>query len=205
MKDTQGRVSKNADRFQETLNKWLSVYLKKDTEGAASDIMSKIGRGIIGFFCAWLFSAAPAYGGTLPYGTAFTCGSEKSFYFVLAGSLLGYYIGHDSGIYMISLVLTALLRILVCYVLEGKNGTRFGEPIPLRMAIGASGGFVIGIYRIFNGGFKEAQLYEAFFLIVFIPIATYMFASAVPSHSMRLAMMAHWPSGRRVSHGSRRL
>ena len=85
MKDTQGRVSKNADRFQETLNKWLSVYLKKDTEGAASDIMSKIGRGIIGFFCAWLFSAAPAYGGTLPYGTAFTCGSEKSFYFVLAG------------------------------------------------------------------------------------------------------------------------
>ena len=179
MKDTQGDITKNQSQLMKGINKWLSVYVKGSPATALSKATSVASKGFLSFFVALVFAMGKSYGGTLPYGTALVCGSEKSFFFVLGGALFGSYITKGGGIYTISLILSALLRLVVCYVLEGKHSKLFSEPIPLRMAIGAAGGFVVGIYRIFDGGFKEAQLYEAIFLIVFIPIAVYLFSSAL--------------------------
>ena len=180
MKDIETKSREDGSGFEKAIGKWMSVYIKKDaSEKDLSGIGKKALKGTVGFICALLFSKARSYGGTLPFGTALICGSEKGFVFVLAGALFGSYLTRDGGIYAVSYLLSALLRLLVCLVLEGKKGKMFAEPLPLRMAIGAAGGFVIGIYRIFNGGFKKTSLYEAFFLIIFIPISAYIFSYAL--------------------------
>lgn len=181
MKDTQTNVSKNSYHFTETVGKWLSTYITKDKNVDSTGMGSTALKGFLSFLCAVLFSSASSYGGTMPYGVAFLSGCENGFLFILAGVMIGAYFTKGGGIYMISCLLVALLRLLVGYVLEGKREKLYKEPAPLRMAIGAAGGFIVGIYRIFDGGFKEEQLYEAFFLIIFIPISVYMFSSALSS------------------------
>lgn len=175
------KLKKTKGRLSGALMRWLGRYIELPSEGelAAGKLLGGICKGLISFVFAFVFSRAAAFGGTLPFGLALLCGSEKRVLYILGGILLSSMMGEEYGIYFVSAVLIAVLRLLVSYVLEGRQGKMFREPIAMRLAIGSAGGFVIGIYRIFAGGFKQIQLYEALFMICAVPIAAYIYSGAL--------------------------
>lgn len=180
MKDTENTEEKNGflEKGNTAVKKWLGMYIKdgKITSDVTGKILSEVKDGISGFLTAFVFSRAESFGQTLPYGLALLAGSRKRVPYILLGVLAGGMGREDSGIYTVCAMLVFTLRLIVGYVLEGKRSRVFTEPVPMRMAFGSCAGFVSGIYRIFDGGFKEAQLYEAFFLITVIPLFSYIFS-----------------------------
>jgi stage II sporulation protein E len=180
MKDAE--LERNADGTEGILEKWLSRYvIKEKTSEKARG--GGAARGVLSFFVAAVFSVAEGVGGTLPFGIALISGSEKRVPYMAAGVLLVYVVT-GNVIYAVSAVLILALRLLVCLVLEGKKRDRlFTEPVAVRMAIGAAGGFVSGIYGIFDGGFAEQLLYEAIFLIAVVPMSAYVFSGALSRQS----------------------
>ena len=176
MKDVE--LEKSGTEGEGLVGKWLSRYVVRDKEAEKSRYTATV-RGIVSFFVAAVFSVADSLGGTLPFGLALISGSEKRVFYMLVGALAGYYFS-GNVIYIVSAVMVSALRLTVCTVLEGKKRERlFTEPVAVRMAIGASGGFVIGIYRIFDGGFESRFLYEAIFLITVVPLTAYVFSGAL--------------------------
>ncbi len=176
LKKPEGYISK-------MLTGWLSKYISTNSEdekrASLSKFTSALLKGGLSLASAFVFSRARSFGNTLPFGLSLLCASEKGAPWILSGVLLSNLRGEDRSIYFVSAMLIAVLRFVICYVLEGKSGKMFREPRALRLAVGAAGGFVCGIYRIFEGGFREKQLYEALFLICAVPLAAYLYSHAL--------------------------
>lgn len=179
MKDVE--LEKNGTQTSGVLEKWLSRYRVK---GKRTDsALRGASRGVMSFFAAAVFSLAQSLGGTLPFGLALVSGSEKRVPYMAAGVLTGFLLTGNT-IYTVATVMIMALRLLVGYVLEGKRDRLFTEPVAVRMAIGAAGGFVTGLYGIFDGGFGEHLLYEAIFLIAVVPMSAYVFSGALSKQSV---------------------
>ncbi|MBQ8255137.1 MAG: SpoIIE family protein phosphatase [Clostridia bacterium] len=162
------------------LSKWVGRYVKteKDEAKAETKAMGKGIKGIFSFILAFSLSRAEVMGGTMPFGLALLTVSEKSFLWILGGCLLSYLYGGESTVYVVAALLIAALRFTVSYILEGRRERVFSEPISLRLAVGAAGGFVCGIYGIFSGGFQKEQLFQAIFLIFAVPMEAYLYSGA---------------------------
>lgn len=163
------------------LERWLGKYITTKEGGALhwKAVALEAGRGVLAGGLAFLFSRAEGYGSTLPFGMGFLTAVDQKGLFVLVGTLLSHMTREYGGIYFVSCLLIAILRLLVGYLLESGRNRYFREPLSLRLAIGAAGGFVVGIYRIFEGGFQRAQLFEAFFLIAFVPLLAVLYAGVL--------------------------
>ncbi len=183
---SEGEVSKETKKAKgaipQFLSRWLGKYVdigEGETDKRVSRLIRAGRDGALGVAAGFLFAGAEGYGRTLPFGLALICGSERRTLSMLVGVLLSCLRSDARSIYFVSAVLIAVLRVLVCYILEGKSGKLFSEPMAIRLAVGAAGGFVAGIYRIFAGGFVELQLYEAIFLIVSVPLCAYLYSGAL--------------------------
>ena len=137
------RKNKNEKSVGGFLEKWLSAYIRggKLTEKALKSIKERIITSAIAFAVSYVFSLAYSYGGTYPIGLSLLSGCQKNALFVFAGVITGY-LRNGGGIYVITSLLVLALRSVVGYVLEGKRDRLFTEPVFVRMAIGAAGGFV---------------------------------------------------------------
>ncbi len=163
------------------LSKWLGRYVKAEnkTEKAQGRVAEAGMRGIFAFIFAFTLSRAEVMGGTMPFGLSYLCGSEKYVGWALSGILLSSIYGEKRTIYFVAALLIAILRLTVSYILEGRRERIFSEPLSLRLAVGAAGGFVCGIYGIFAGGFRREQLFQAIFLIFAVPLASYLYSGAI--------------------------
>lgn len=176
IKKTEGYISKMLAGW---LGKYISVGTEEKSKTSSAKLTPALLKGTLSLISAFVFSRAKSFSGTLPFGLSLLCASQKRTLWILAGVLLSNLNGESRSIYFVSATLIAVLRFVICYVLEGKKGKLFREPRPLRLAVGAAGGFVCGIYRIFEGGFQEKQLYEALFLICAVPLAAYLYSGAL--------------------------
>ncbi len=173
---------KTKGRIFSPIAKWLGGYVsigkKKDVSKTLSRLSASGMRGAISLALGFVFSRAEAFGGTMPFGLALLCGSEKNTLWILGGVLLSSFYAESRTIYFVAGILIAALRALISCALEGRRAKIFAEPLSLRLAIGSAGGFVSGIYLIFAGGFQQSRLYEAIFLIISIPILAYLYSGA---------------------------
>ncbi len=163
--------------------KWFGAYISERTEREGSKKIAKAGEGTLAgtlsMITAFILSRAEVFHGTMPFGMSLLCGSEKNTLWMLGGVLLSTVYGENRTIYFVSSILIVVLRLLISYILEGRRERLFSEPPTLRMAVGAAGGFVCGIYGIFAGGFRKEQLYQAIFLIVAVPLCGYLYSGAL--------------------------
>lgn len=162
------------------LSKWVGTYVKneKDAEKTQSRTAESGMMGIASFIFAFVLSRAEVFGGTMPFGLSYLAGSEKRVGWVLSGIILSSLYGEKRTIYLVAALLIAIIRLLVSYILEGRRERIFSEPLSLRLAVGAAGGFVSGIYGIFAGGFEKEQLLRAIFMIFAVPLAAYLYSGA---------------------------
>ena len=162
------------------LSKWVGTYVKteKDAEKTQSRTAESGMMGVATFIFAFVLSRAEVFGGTMPFGLSYLAGSEKRVGWVLSGILLSSLYGEKRTIYLVAALLIAIIRLLVSYILEGRRERIFSEPLSLRLAVGAAGGFVSGIYGIFAGGFEKEQLLRAIFMIFAVPLAAYLYSGA---------------------------
>ena len=172
------RLKKTKGGIAQLLTKWLGRYvdLNGDSLKVGQAVAKEILKGLIYTVMAFVFSRARAFGTTYPFGLSLLCGSEKKVGYIILGVLLSSVTNEKLVIYFVAGTLIAVLRLLICFVLEGRRARVFNEPLALRLAIGSAGGFVVGIYRIFAGGFMKAQLYEAIFMIAIIPALAYVYS-----------------------------
>ncbi len=163
------------------ISKWVGSYVKTEKEAKKADTKA-VGdgiRGIFSFIIAFALSRAEVFGGVMPFGIALLCGSEKSIGWILGGTVLSCLYNEKRTIYLVAALLVTVLRLTVSYILEGKREKIFSEPLSLRLAVGAAGGFVSGIYGIFAGGFQKTHLFQAIFLIFSVPLSAYLYSGAV--------------------------
>ena len=160
------------------LSKWVGTYVKneKSAEKTQSKTAESGLKGIAAFIFAFTLSRAEVFGGTMPFGLAYLTGSEKHVGWALSGILLSSLYGEKRTIYLVAALLVAIIRLLVSYILEGRREKIFSEPLSLRLAVGAAGGFVCGIYGIFAGGFGQKQLFQAIFMIFTVPLSAYLYS-----------------------------
>ncbi len=179
MEKTESEKKKEKGRLS-FLSKWIGTYVKNENESKKTEARVAVTgiRGIFAFVFAFALSRAEVLGGTMPFGLAYLCGSEKSVGWILSGILLSTLYGEKRTIYFVAALLIATLRLAVSYILEGRREKMFSEPISLRLALGAAGGFVCGIYGIFAGGFRKEQLFQAIFLIFSVPLTAYLYSGA---------------------------
>ncbi len=158
------------------VERWFSLYIKNEEDKplAGKRLAREVGRGLIGSATAFLLARGSSVGGTHPFGLALLCATGSRGFYTLAGLLFSSFWGGDR-IDGIAAVLCLVLRFLVGRLLNGKRAPLFREPLPIRMAIGAAGGFTVGLYRIIAGGFQKESLGHALFLIVALPTVIYLF------------------------------
>jgi len=168
-------------RLEKSIDAWLGGYVKgrEDEPLKIRALLTSAGRGLMTAATAFLFSRGSSVGGTQPFGLALLCATGSGGLFALGGLLFSFLMGGE-GIYAVSSVLCWLLRFLVGRFLIGKGEALYREPLPLRLAVGAAGGFTVGLYRIVEGGFARSRLWEAFFLIAAVPCAGWLFHGAFP-------------------------
>ncbi len=169
---------KKEEGFFAPMAKWLGKYVVSDSEegrkNAAKEV-SSLWRDSIFFAAAFLSARASSYGGTLPFGLGMICGGERSVFAIIFGVLISV-AGKNGNIYFVSAVLVSVLRALISHFLDGRKNALFTESLPLRLAVGAAGGFVCGIHGIFEGNFAKERLFEAVFLIIAVPLASYLYS-----------------------------
>lgn len=175
-----GSEQKKEKGFLGGLSKWVGAYIKTEKKSAKTErkVAETGARGIFSFALAFALSRAEVFGGTMPFGLAYLCGGERSVGWILGGILLSTLYGEHRTIYFVAALLIAVLRLSVSYILEGRREGIFSEPISLRLAVGAAGGFVCGIYGVFAGGFQKEQLFQAIFLIFAVPVSAYLYSGA---------------------------
>ncbi len=168
-------IKKITDRAVKGLEEWIGRYtVEKDKPFTLKDILPQTAKGILSATAAFLFARGSSVSGTHPFGIAFLCAAGARAEFALAGNILAFLMGGE-GVYGVTSLLCFLLRFLACRLLNGKRAPRWQEPLPLRMAVGAAGGFTTGLFGILAGGFAKADLWRAFFLIAAIPTLVFLF------------------------------
>ncbi|MBE6637525.1 MAG: hypothetical protein E7618_06970 [Ruminococcaceae bacterium] len=168
------------DKISGYLAKWIGKYLpdKADKTVKIQKQIRGACRGIAGGIAAFFFTRATAFGGSTPFGLALLTAADGRAPYLFAGILLSSVIGQANGITAVASTLIFILRLLVGLLLGGRKAPLFREPLALRLAIGSIGGFVVGIYSIFAGGFAKEQLWLALFLIGTVPLFAYLYEGA---------------------------
>lgn len=147
-------------------------------------------EGAVGFalgLCAYLLGSSSLLFGTSPLGLALLCASPKKILWIFSGlclSALG--MAQNSYIYIFAYATAVAVRILARLLIDpppaeektAKQKARraFSESVYLRMATGAAGAFIVGIYVIVSGEFQYYHLFGAIFSIICAPAAVFIYA-----------------------------
>ena len=165
-------------KLEKGLTRWLRHYITTDGDKPLSlrRLAQETGRGILCGGAAFLLARGTSVGGTRPFGLALLCAAGNRGSYLLGGLLLSALTGGSGIMYGMASILCFVLRFLVGRLWGGKREPLWREPLTIRMAVGAAGGFTVGLYGIFDGGFAKGRLWEALFLIVAIPAVTFLFS-----------------------------
>ena len=165
-------------KLEKGLARWLRHYIATDGDKPLSlrRIATEVGKGLLCGGAAFLLSRGASVGGTRPFGLALLCAAGNRGSYLLGGLLLSFLTGGSGIMYGVASILCFALRFLVGRLLGGKREPLWREPLPIRMAVAAAGGFTVGLYGIFSGGFAKGRLWEALFLIVAVPAVTFLFS-----------------------------
>ena len=146
-------------------------------------------EGAVGFalgLCAYLLGSCSLLFDTFPLGLALLCASPKKVIWIASGlcvSALG--MAKPSYIYVFAYLTAVAVRILSRLLIDTpdreKNDKKlfhspFSESVYLRMATGGASAFIVGIYSIISGDFQYYQLFGAIFLIICVPLATFIYS-----------------------------
>lgn len=143
-------------------------------------------------FCALaiLLSSKQMMFETYPFAFALLAASIRETPFVLIGIMAGAFAKETPSLMMLIGACTVVaLRIITRLYLDkteirhrAKNGgtevfaNLFSEHAYLRIMSGALGVFVIGVWRIIEGGFRFYDLFASIFYLVLTPLSTYIFS-----------------------------
>jgi len=173
-------------KLEKGLTRWLGHYIQINTDKPLSlrRFAQEAGQGLLCGGAAFLLSRGESVGGTHPFGLALLCAAGNRGVYLLIGLLLSSLTGGSGMMYGVASALCFLLRFLVGRLLGGKREPLFREPLPIRMAIAAAGGFTVGLYGIFSGGFAQDKLWEALFLIAVLPAAVFLLSGVTEGREL---------------------
>ena len=170
---------------------FLKVGVKKETEfkvnkrELVADSLSALGFCVL----AILLGSKKMLFDTYPLSFALLSACTRQTPFVLMGILATAFVGGElSLIKLVCSCSIVAMRIIARLFLDkgirasGENSglsifaALFSEHAYLRMMSGALGVFVIGVWRIIEGGFRFYDLFASIFYLVLTPVATWIFS-----------------------------
>ncbi len=129
--------------------------------------------------------------GAYPLGVAWLCAAERHVPYILIGLCLSAIGLPNPAVRILSYVAALLIRVVVRVTLdkpwESGGAPRehtlgelasalFSEQLGLRMTTACIAAFLVGVYRLIEGGFLYYDLYGALLAMIVAPTATLLFA-----------------------------
>ena len=153
------KLTRWGGKLEKGLARWLRHYIATDGDKPLSlrRIATEVGKGLLCGGAAFLLSRGASLGGTRPFGLALLCAAGNRGSYLLGGLLLSFLTGGSGIMYGVASILCFALRFLVGRLLGGKREPLWREPLPIRMAVAAAGGFTVGLYGIFSGGLYSPE------------------------------------------------
>ena len=167
---------------------------RKNAKRHALEGVSGIALGL----CAYLFGSCRLLFGTSPLGLALLCASPKKIIWIFAGLAVSALSLPENALvyifaYAVAVTVRVLARLLIDVPAEStgslagrgglaeakkRSGFVFTESIYLRMATGATGAFIVGIFNMIACEFEYYSLFGAIFSILLTPAAIFVYAGA---------------------------
>ena len=150
-----------------------------------------------------------------PLGFALLASASRQTPFVLIGIIASSLMGENVAVHIIGALVTVVARLFTRFFLDNSTppatGKRhdvtdllssvFSEHVYLRMMSGAVGVFLVGVWKIIEGGFRFYDLFGAIFYLVLTPVATLVFSRYFDISEKRRKMGASFeitPLGERL-------
>lgn len=163
---------------------WIGRYFPDKDQKSLLRLLKTVGRGLFSSLLGFAFAHASAFGGLTPFGLSLLAAAEETTPWILLGVVLSSLTGRLRLVWSATALLITAMRLFVGVLLHGKRGPFFAEPLSIRLAVGAAGGFTVGLYGIVAGGFETSFLWEAFFLIGAVPLFAFLY-DGVKRHGYR--------------------
>ncbi len=165
---------------------------KRNARAHAKESIGGIALGV----AAYLLGSCRLLFGASPLGLALLCASPKKILWILAGlAASAFTLPENAFIYIFAYVTAAAVRILARLLIDVPAGSgatisgkgravelrrrsqaAFTESIYLRMATGAAGAFIIGIFNIIVSELEYYSLFGAVFSMLTVPVAVFVYA-----------------------------
>ena len=158
---------------------------KKRRRTSPREVVARITWGFIWSLFGYLLGLLALPFGAYPFGVALLCAAEGKTPYILAGVILSA-LGTDKPVVWICAYLAVfVIRILVRLTIdqptaESEDGELtmaevfpkiFSENVFLRMATACVGVFIIGLYKLIEGGFLYYDLYGVILAMIAAPLA----------------------------------
>ena len=180
-----------ADAFR----RWLSPRADSvNAEFLRKKTLVGLGKEVLYGVFALLLSRGTALGGTHPFGIAFLAAGRHDVA-ALTGLLVSAILPGGSLIEAAASLLIFGCRLAAGWLVNGRRTARRREPLPIRMAIGAAGGFTVGMVGIVAAGFTLPALGAAIFEILAVPAAVFLF-SGLSARGTGKAVLLYRQAGR---------
>lgn len=165
----------NADESQKARERRTSVR----------EVVTQIAQGFLWSLLGYLFGICGLPFGAYPLGMALLCAADKKTPYILAGVCLSAIQSDKPVVWVCAYLAAFIIRILVRLTVdmpatEENDGVLtmaevapklFTENVFLRMATSCVGVFIIGIYKLIEGGFLYYDLYGTILAMVVAPAA----------------------------------
>lgn len=170
-----------------------------------SILLECISALLMGLFGLMLCSTKMVFG-THPLAFALLAASTRHAIFILLGVILGSFADGFSPAIIVGACAVIALRTVASLFLDNarkKEGYRtasgrlplgdalasiFSEHIYLRVMSGALGVFIVGVWRIVEGGFRFYDLFASIFYLTLTPVAIWLFSHFFNIQEQQLAL-----------------
>ena len=160
------------------------VDLKRERRGLG-EMLKRITWGFLWSFFAYLLGLCELPFGAHPLGIALLCAADKKKQYIFVGLIVSAFRTDKPVVWVCVYLATFMIRVLFGLTVDrpdsvGKEGAvsasdmlsgLFSENVLLRMTTACMGVFIIGLYKLIEGGFLYYDLYGVILAMVVAPLA----------------------------------
>lgn len=168
------------------------------------EVLTQIAKGFIWALFGYLLGICQLPFGASPFGMALLCAADKKVPYIFTGVCLSALVSDKPVVAICAYLAAFLIRVLVRLTIDtpwesgGGEMTMadvlprlFSENVFLRMATSCVGVFIIGIYRLIEGGFLYYDLYGVMIAMVAAPAAVIL-SHGIFNKSIRLTKFGYF-------------
>lgn len=158
---------------------------KKRNRTSPRDILTQITWGFLWSLFGYLLGLCELPFGAYPFGVALLCAADRKTPYILVGVTLSALQTDKPVVWVCAYLATFVIRVLVRLTIDqpaadSDDGVLtmsevfpklFSENVFLRMTTACVGVFIIGLYKLIEGGFLYYDLYGVILAMVIAPIA----------------------------------